>query len=143
MDILDVNVNKNDITCEIIEDIQSPTLVDHNYFSPLSTSKPGKTDGKAFKEENKKTIKKRYTKSARLTDSIKNNKSFLEISQKGILSTDAYREKKLKLLSKHYENQANYWQKKIEASERRENYREDKLKILTKISSTLNNITSS
>lgn len=141
MDIRDVNVMQDKITCEIMEDIQSPKL-DHNYFSPLSISKPGTTDGKAKNEENKEPTKKSYTKSARLTDSIKNNKRFLEISQKGILSTDAYREKKLQLIRKHYETKANYWQKKIEASERKENYREEKLKILTEISSALHNITS-
>ncbi|CAH0560419.1 unnamed protein product [Brassicogethes aeneus] len=120
---------------EIREDMQDPRL-DHIY--QVQNSKPG-TSGPTKKGE-VKGLKKRYTKSARLTDSIKNNKKFLEISQKGIVSTDTYRETKLQLLKKHYETKANYYQQKIEALKSKENCNERIINILTNISNAVNKI---
>lgn len=110
---------------------------DHtDYTSPLPKAN---LSGKAKKEEIKgnMTPRKRYTKSAKLVDSIRNNKKFLEISQKGINSTNSYRGKKLELVIKQNEIKENYYKKKLEAQEE---YYKKKIEILKEMSNSLDKI---
>ncbi|KAK4884623.1 hypothetical protein RN001_000894 [Aquatica leii] len=59
------------------------------------------------------TTKKRYTKSLRLSDSVKNNEKFLMISKQGISSTQDYRQRKLQILQNHYDKKHEYYQEKL------------------------------
>ncbi|KAK4874372.1 hypothetical protein RN001_013732 [Aquatica leii] len=58
--------------------------------------------------------KKRYTKSSRLRDSVKNNEKFLMISKQGISSTQDYRQRKLQILQNHYDKKHEYYQEKLQ-----------------------------
>ncbi|CAG9763562.1 unnamed protein product [Ceutorhynchus assimilis] len=135
MDIQEVDATQDDVT----ENIENPILY-HDYTKlPPEISRPDKIF-RAKKEEIQGKVVKRYTKSARLTDFLRNNKKFLDISQKGIVSTNSFRERKLKLLEKHYETESNYYQKKIEAFEKREKFHQKQITVLTEISNAVNKI---
>uniref|UniRef100_A0A1Y1LE05 Regulatory protein zeste n=1 Tax=Photinus pyralis TaxID=7054 RepID=A0A1Y1LE05_PHOPY len=123
-------LQKNAMPDEVGEDI----MLHHDYSLSLpSTSKADPVPVSA-KKQPMKGMKNRYTKSARLADSISNNKKFLAISQKGILSTELYREKKLEVMKKHCENKANYYKQKIDASEK---HHQENFKVLSEISNSL------
>lgn len=94
--------------------------MDHDYIltNPSSDGLNAETlDVDNITIEKRKAIisKKKYTKSSRLRDSIRNNNKFLTISQKGITATERYRERKLELLERHYEKKHECYQNNLEA----------------------------
>ncbi|CAG9764637.1 unnamed protein product [Ceutorhynchus assimilis] len=56
---------------------------------------------------------KRTNKTMRLTESIKNNKRFLQVTEEGMKQTNNYQEEKLKLLKSYYEQKINIENKKV------------------------------
>lgn len=116
----DVITNNNKVTSKPKDNRQSDESCLHDQGSTsAATPSTSNKNGKGH-------TRTKYTKSARLTDSIKNNKKFLDLSQNSISCTSSYRKSKLELIQKHYETKGSYYKSKLEALQKKDQYYEKK-----------------
>ncbi|XP_023311511.1 uncharacterized protein LOC111692042 [Anoplophora glabripennis] len=93
---------------------------DHVYCSIPGTSQQPSTAEIQVENQNSSTFlstpgfkRKRFTKTARLTESMKNNDMLLKINKENLESHKIYREKKIEILLCDSKKRETYWKKKL------------------------------